>query len=100
MHELLFTSGSADELADAITTRVAEHLNRKTNSMGIQSPDSDHILFGRIEASRLLNLSTSTLDKLVRRNQVPSILVGTRRLFDVNDVADALKNSKGANYGF
>ena len=100
MRELLFTSGTADELADAIAPRIAEYLSRQADARGIQSPTGDQILFGRIEASRRLNLSPSTLDKLVRQKRVPSIVVGSRRLFDVNDVADALKNGRGANYGF
>lgn len=49
-------------------------------------------LFSKVEMSKALSLSTRTLDKLVAAGKVPSIRVGTRRLFDPEAVTATLKS--------
>jgi len=47
------------------------------------------------EAASYLSISRATLYRLVENNDVKSILIGKRRLFDVHDLDDfieALKN--------
>ncbi|MDA7492888.1 helix-turn-helix domain-containing protein [bacterium] len=85
MSEVIFTGTTADQLADTIVKRLIQKLETT------QPCPITPVLNDREETARLLNLSTSTLDKLVRQNLVPSIQVGTKRLFDVQDVANALK---------
>ena len=85
MSELIFTGTTANQLADTIVNRLIQKLENT------QPCPSNPILNDREETARLLNLSTSTLDKLVRQSLVPSIQVGTKRLFDLQDVANALK---------
>jgi excisionase family DNA binding protein len=43
------------------------------------------------EIAKALSLSTRTLDKLVAAGKIPSVRVGTRRLFDPEAVTAALK---------
>lgn len=47
-------------------------------------------LVDRPTMAELANLGTATLDRLVASKRVPSVLVGTRRLFDPDKVIDAL----------
>lgn len=85
MSEILFTGISPDQFADQVASRVSQILEREQRQF--DSP----LLTDRETTASLLNLSTSTLDKLVSRGVVPSITVGTKRLFDAAEVAAALK---------
>jgi excisionase family DNA binding protein len=46
----------------------------------------------KLEIAKALGLSTRTLDKLVAAGKIPSVRVGTRRLFDPEAVTAALKS--------
>jgi excisionase family DNA binding protein len=48
-------------------------------------------LISKPEIAKALSLSTRTLDKLVAAGKIPSVRVGTRRLFDPEEVTAALK---------
>ncbi len=47
---------------------------------------ADRLLIDRIEAARLLSVSPSTVDNMRRRGDLPSVKIGTRRLFRVADL--------------
>lgn len=49
-------------------------------------------ILSKTEIAKALGLSTRTIDKLVAAGKIPSIRVGTRRLFDPEDVTSALKS--------
>jgi len=49
-------------------------------------------LTSKSEIAKALGLSTRTIDKLVASGKIPSVRVGTRRLFDPGDVTSALKS--------
>ncbi len=53
-------------------------------------------LLSKAELARALSLSTRTIDHLVAAGKIPSVRVGTRRLFDPEDVAAALKAGSAA----
>ena len=53
-------------------------------------------LVDRPTMAELADIGTATLDRLVASKRVPSVLVGTRRLFDPDKVIDALVESGGA----
>lgn len=44
------------------------------------------LLVDRREAARLLGVSPGTIDNLRMRGELPSLKIGTRRLFDVADL--------------
>lgn len=90
MPEILFTGITPDQLADEVARRVSQVLERAQRH--VDSP----LLTDRETTASLVNLSTSTLDKLVSRGVVPSITVGTKRLFDAAEVAHALKANSTA----
>jgi excisionase family DNA binding protein len=46
--------------------------------------------------AKALTLSTRTIDKLVAAGKIPSVRVGTRRLFDPEEVTAALKSGVAA----
>lgn len=50
------------------------------------------LLVSSDELAKLVSLSRPTIDRLVRDSRIPSITVGRRRLFDPNDVVEALKS--------
>lgn len=51
-----------------------------------------HFLASKSEIAKALSLSTRTIDKLVAAGKIPSVRVGTRRLFDPGEVTAALKS--------
>jgi excisionase family DNA binding protein len=55
-----------------------------------------HQLLSKPEIAKALSLSTRTLDKLVAAGKIPSVRVGTRRLFDPEEVTAALKSGVAA----
>ena len=62
---------------------------------GARIGDMQKRLFAVKEAVFYLSISRATLYRLVENNDVKSILIGKRRLFDVHDLDDfieALKN--------
>lgn len=44
------------------------------------------LLVDRLEAARALGVSSGTIDNLRRRGELPSVKIGTRRLFDMDDL--------------
>ncbi len=54
------------------------------------------ILRSKIETAKAISISPRTLDNLVRDGKVPSVRIGTRRLFDLDDVTAALKSGCAA----
>lgn len=85
MREILLQGLSLDELTKAIASRVADALAATD-----QQP-TNSLLTDRDQTAQLLNISLSTLDKLVKENAIPSINVGAKRLFDAAEVVEALK---------
>mgnify|MGYP001798043790 CR=1 FL=1 len=57
------------------------------------------ILHTKKEVANALRLSTRSLDNLIREKKIPSLKVGARRLFDLDDVGTALKKLYGESYG-
>ncbi len=52
----------------------------------------DKLLVSKSEIAKATTLSVRTLDKLVAAGKIPSVRVGTRRLFDPEAVTAALKS--------
>jgi excisionase family DNA binding protein len=48
-------------------------------------------LYSKSELAKSLSLSTRSIDSLVSSGRIPSVRVGTRRLFDPSEVTAALK---------
>ena len=53
-------------------------------------------LISKKDAAKALSLSTRTIDNLVKRDQIPSIRCGRRRLFDIEEVTAALKQGNAS----
>ena len=53
------------------------------------------LLVDRREAGRLLGVSPGTIDNLRKRGELPSLRLGTRRLFDVADLRRIIDARKG-----
>lgn len=74
----------ANKVADIITKRMESILHNRQRR-----------LVDRPTMAELANIGTATLDRLVSSKRVPSVLVGTRRLFDPDKVIDALSEPGG-----
>ncbi len=74
----------AQAMADIITKRMESLLEARQRR-----------LVDRPTMAELANIGTATLDRLVAAKRVPSVLVGTRRLFDPDRVIDALADPGG-----
>jgi len=57
---------------------------------------SKKYLLSKIEIAKALSLSTRSIDNLVSSGRIPSVRVGTRRLFDPEEVTAALKSGVAA----
>jgi len=71
-----------------LNSMIKEWINRMTNITKKRLMDVKEAVF-------YLSISRATLYRLVENNDVKSILIGKRRLFDVHDLDDfieALKN--------
>ncbi len=53
------------------------------------------LLVDRREAGRLLDVSAGTIDNLRLRGELPSLKIGARRLYDVNDLRRFIDARKG-----
>ncbi|MDF1659656.1 MAG: helix-turn-helix domain-containing protein [Verrucomicrobiales bacterium] len=51
-----------------------------------------HYLLSKAEIAKALSLSTRAIDSLVASGKIPSVRVGTRRLFDPEEITEALKS--------
>ena len=72
----------ANAVADVIAQRIEPMLAARQRR-----------LVDRPTMAELANIGTATLDRLVSCKRVPSVLVGTRRLFDPDKVLDSLAGS-------
>ena len=52
------------------------------------------LLVDRREAARLLGVSPGTIDNLRNAGELPSVKLGTRRLFDVTDLHRLIESRK------
>jgi excisionase family DNA binding protein len=57
-------------------------------------PGKDDRLWTKKQVSAYFNVSTSTVDRIVARRQLPFIVVGGRRRFDPADLAAFLESRK------
>ena len=48
------------------------------------------------ETSELLRISSSTLNRLIQRNKIPSYKVSYRRLFDKDELVEWVKSQRSA----
>ena len=54
--------------------------------------ESQPLLVDRLKMAGLASVSVATLDRLVGRGQIPSVMVGSCRRFDPNEVVAQLKS--------
>ncbi len=78
----IIRSAELPTLARLIAEVVVEKLSR--------TPPSTASLVNRKELSAALGVSVPTIDRMVRQKAVPSTKIGTRRLFDVEQVRRAI----------
>jgi excisionase family DNA binding protein len=55
-------------------------------STGHTQQDRIRLLVDRLEAAQALGISPGTIDNLRRSGELPSVKIGTRRLFDMADL--------------
>ncbi len=55
-------------------------------STGHTQQDRIRLLVDRLEAAQALGVSPGTIDNLRRSGELPSVKIGTRRLFDMADL--------------
>jgi excisionase family DNA binding protein len=61
-------------------------MNKSYNDVQSVIPTWKKLLVDKIEASKLLSLSVSTLDRMIRDNLIPVKRVGNRVLFSVREL--------------
>ena len=61
-------------------------MNKSYNDVQSVIPTWKKLLIDKIETSKLLSLSVSTLDRMIRDNQIPVKRVGNRVLFSVREL--------------
>jgi len=65
-----------------------------TASTGHTQQDRIRLLVDRLEAAQALGVSPGTIDNLRRSGELPSVKIGTRRLFDVADLRRFIEERK------
>ncbi len=80
---LIFKHADVESLAIALADNIAKRIEPMLVAR-------QRRLVDRPTMAELANIGTATLDRLVASKRVPSVLVGTRRLFDPDRVIDAL----------
>lgn len=85
---LMLKAADIDALADTLAEVIAKRVEAVLVSR-------QRRLVDRPTMAELANIGTATLDRLVAAKQIPSVLVGKRRLFDPDRVIDALAESGG-----
>ena len=83
---LIFKHVDVDSLANAVADVIAKRIEPLLAAR-------QRRLVDRPTMAGLANIGTATLDRLVATKQVPSVLVGKRRLFDPDKVIDSLAES-------
>jgi excisionase family DNA binding protein len=61
-------------------------MNKSYNDVQSVIPTWKKLLIDKLETSKLLSLSVSTLDRMIRDNQIPVKRVGNRVLFSVREL--------------
>lgn len=82
---LIFKHADVDSLAVAVADIIVKRIEPTLVAR-------QRRLVDRPTMAELANIGTATLDRLVASKRVPSVLVGTRRLFDPDRVIDVLSN--------
>ena len=88
MAEILFRDIDPEEFRRQLTDDVVSRLTPLINKL--QQP----LLVDRIEMAKLLSISSGKLDDLVAEDAVPSVKVGTRRLFSPDAVVESITTNK------
>ena len=83
---LMLKAADVDALADMLATMVVKRLEPLLSSR-------QQRLVDRPTMATMLGVSVPMLDRLVASRQVPSVLVGVRRLFDPDRVVEALASA-------
>lgn len=89
MADLYLKEIAPNDFADAVASRVVNEIRQELARL------ADRRLVDRVKMAELIGVSVPKLDELVREQKVPSILVGTRRVFDPESVFTTLKNMGG-----
>ncbi len=79
---------------ESLAVALADIIAKRIESMLVAR---QRRLVDRPTMAELANIGTATLDRLVSSKRVPSVLVGTRRLFDPDKVIDALAENRSPN---
>lgn len=58
-------------------------------------PGAPPMLVDRRQAGRALGVSPTTIDNLRQSGKLPSLKIGTRRLFDLADIRAFIESAKG-----
>jgi len=80
----LHKGGDSDEGGDQQSRGGSDHVDEAWS-----------LLVDRREAARLLGVSPGTIDNLRTRGQLPSVKIGARRLYDVEDLRRFVDARKG-----
>jgi hypothetical protein len=84
---LIFKHVDVESLASALAEEIAKRIEPMLVTR-------QRRLVDRPTMAELANIGTATLDRLVASKRVPSVLVGTRRLFDPDKVINALAEDR------
>ncbi len=88
MAEVLFRDIDPEEFRRQLTNDVVSRLTPLINTP--QQP----LLVDRVEMAKLLSISPNKLGDLVSQNAIPSVKIGTRRLFSPDAVLSAITTNK------
>jgi hypothetical protein len=80
---LMLKPADLEALAKMLVDRIEQQIGPKLVAR-------QRCLVDRTAMAKRAGIGTATLDRLVASKRVPSVLVGTRRLFDPDRVIDAL----------
>ena len=83
----MLSPNDIEAIAELLATKV---LSRLAEQAEIASPTE---LVSRAKMARMISVSLPTLDRMVAKGNVPSELIGTRRLFNPRDVIAAVHRS-------
>ncbi|WP_430454720.1 helix-turn-helix transcriptional regulator [Rhodopirellula europaea] len=86
MPDLLIRDTDRDELTDAIAAAVLDRLTP------LIAQSANPILVDGDEMARLAGVSRATLDRLRAAEAIPSVLIGSRRLYRAARVIAALES--------
>ncbi|WP_436716643.1 excisionase family DNA-binding protein [Roseiconus lacunae] len=81
-----------ERLVDEIAERIAKKL-RNEQRFDFSPAKFQKVLVDAGELARAISLSRPTIDRLVSRDKIPSVKVGGRRLFSIEEVVGSLKKA-------